>query len=107
MATYSTILASRIQWTEKPGRPQTMGHKASDTVERLTLKECMGFECITLNFLYVVFFLSKLERENFYHQIHTSSKGPIKTLWTLGSFAFGVSSSIKIKLETIFYKCIG
>ena len=37
MATYSTILASRIQWTEKPGRPQTMSHKASDTVERLTL----------------------------------------------------------------------
>ena len=36
-----------------------------------------------------------LEREDFYRQIHMSSKGPIKTLWTLGSFAFGVSSSTK------------
>ena len=29
MATYSTILAWRIQWTEEPGRLQSMGSQES------------------------------------------------------------------------------
>ena len=31
MATHSTILAWKIPWTEKPGRPQSMGSQESDT----------------------------------------------------------------------------
>ena len=34
-ATHSRILALRIPWTEEPGRLQAMGHKESDTTERL------------------------------------------------------------------------
>ena len=37
MATYSSILAWRIVWTEKPGGIQSMGSKESDTTEGLTL----------------------------------------------------------------------
>ena len=36
MATHSSILAWRIPRTEEPGGPQSMGHKESDTTERLT-----------------------------------------------------------------------
>ena len=36
MATHSSILAWRIPHTEEPGGPQSMGHKESDTTERLT-----------------------------------------------------------------------
>ena len=36
MATYSSILAWRIPWTEEPGGLQSMGHKESDTTEWLT-----------------------------------------------------------------------
>ena len=35
MATHSSILAWRIPWTEEPGGLQSMGHKESDTPERL------------------------------------------------------------------------
>ena len=35
MATYSSILASRIPWTEKPGGLQSMGSQESDTTEQL------------------------------------------------------------------------
>ena len=35
MATHSSILAWRIPWTEEPGGLQSMGHKESDTTERL------------------------------------------------------------------------
>ena len=31
MATYSSILAWKIPWTEEPGRLQSMGRKESDT----------------------------------------------------------------------------
>ena len=37
MATYSSILAWRIPWTEEPDGLQFMGHKESDVTERLTL----------------------------------------------------------------------
>ena len=37
MATHSSILAWRIPWTEEPGGLQSVGHKESDTTERLTL----------------------------------------------------------------------
>ena len=37
MATHSSILALRIPWTEETVGLQTMGHKESDTTERLTL----------------------------------------------------------------------
>ena len=37
MATYSSILAWRIPWTEEPGGPQSMGLQESDTTERLIL----------------------------------------------------------------------
>ena len=33
MATHSSILAWRIQWTEEPGRLQFMGWQESDTTE--------------------------------------------------------------------------
>ena len=33
MATYSSILAWRIPWTEGPGRVQSMGSQESDTTE--------------------------------------------------------------------------
>ena len=36
MATYSSILAWRISWTEEPGESQSTGHKESDTTERLS-----------------------------------------------------------------------
>ena len=36
MATYSSILALEIPWTEEPGRPQSMGSQDSDTAERLS-----------------------------------------------------------------------
>ena len=35
MATHSSILAWRIPWIEEPSGPQAMGHKESDTTERL------------------------------------------------------------------------
>ena len=35
--THSSILSWRIPWTEEAGRLQSMGHKESDTTERLTL----------------------------------------------------------------------
>ena len=37
MATYSSILAWRIPWTEEPGRLSPGGHKESGTLELLTL----------------------------------------------------------------------
>ena len=36
MATHSSILGWRISWTEEPGGLQSVGHKESDTTERLT-----------------------------------------------------------------------
>ena len=33
MATYSSVLAWRISWTEEPGESQSTGHKESDTTE--------------------------------------------------------------------------
>ena len=35
MATHSSILAWRIPWTEKPGRPQSLGSQELDTTQRL------------------------------------------------------------------------
>ena len=37
MATYSSILAWRIPWTEEPGRLQSMASKESDRTKQLTL----------------------------------------------------------------------
>ena len=36
MATHSGILAWRIPGTEKPGRLQSVGHKESDSTDRLS-----------------------------------------------------------------------
>ena len=36
MATHFSIIAWRIPWTEEPGELQFIGHKESDTTERLT-----------------------------------------------------------------------
>ena len=35
MAIHSRTIAWKIPWTEEPGRLQSMGHKESDTTERL------------------------------------------------------------------------
>ena len=35
MATHSSTFASKIPWTEEPGRLQSMGRKQLDTTERL------------------------------------------------------------------------
>ena len=37
MATYSSVLAWRIPWSEEPGGRKSMGHKELDTTEYLTL----------------------------------------------------------------------
>ena len=37
MATYSSILASEIPWTEEPGGLQSMGSKKSDMTENARL----------------------------------------------------------------------
>ena len=37
MASHSGILAWRIPWTEKPGGPQSIGHKESNMTEELIL----------------------------------------------------------------------
>ena len=37
MAIHSSILAWRIQWTEKPGRLQFVGSQRVDPTEQLTL----------------------------------------------------------------------
>ena len=37
MASHFNILAWRIPWTEKPGFLQSMGFKASDTTEQLSM----------------------------------------------------------------------
>ena len=42
MATHSSILAWKIRRTEEAGRLQAVGHKESDTTERLTLES--GFK---------------------------------------------------------------
>ena len=43
-ATYSSVLAWRIRWTEDPGRPQTMGCKELDTTEQhLIFQSIMSF----------------------------------------------------------------
>ena len=35
MATHSSTLSGKIPWTEEPGRLRSMGHKQSNTTERL------------------------------------------------------------------------
>ena len=40
MATYSSVLAWRIPWTEEPGGPQSMGSQS--TTERLSLSLSKG-----------------------------------------------------------------
>ena len=41
MATYSSILAWKIPWTENPGGLQSMGHKESDTTEQISVSACV------------------------------------------------------------------
>ena len=38
MATYTSILAWEIPWTEEAGRLQSMGHKESDKTEQLSMR---------------------------------------------------------------------
>ena len=45
MATYSSILAWRISWTEEPGGPQSMGLQELDTTERLILSALIVNVC--------------------------------------------------------------
>ena len=48
MATYSSILAWRISWTEEPGRLySTWGHKESDMTEQLSLSLRLGRKAMT------------------------------------------------------------
>ena len=49
MATYFSILAWRIPWTEEPGGLQSMGVTESDTTERLNFH----FNLIILRFILV------------------------------------------------------
>ena len=57
MATFSSILAWRIPWTEEPGGLQSMGSQEADTTERLTLS--LLSMCIKrlINEQYALFFL--------------------------------------------------
>ena len=48
MATYSSILAWRVPWTEEPGRIQSMGCKDLDTTDRLILS-LFSYICIYIN----------------------------------------------------------
>ena len=43
METHSIILTWRIPWTEEPGRLQSMGCKASDTTEQLSVPFILVF----------------------------------------------------------------
>ena len=43
MATYSSILAWKVSWTEEPGRLQSMGSQESDTTEHAGI--CM-YMCV-------------------------------------------------------------
>ena len=54
MAAHSSILAWKIPWMEEPGRLQSMGHKESDTTERL------HFTSLHYNYLYTLAFLTFL-----------------------------------------------
>ena len=47
MATYSSILAWRIPWTEEPGGLWFMGHKESDMTEQVTLSLSEGSQAET------------------------------------------------------------
>ena len=47
MATHPSILPQRIPWTEESGRLQSMGHKESDTAERLHFLSFFPFSKIT------------------------------------------------------------
>ena len=37
IAKYPSVLAWEIPWTEKPGRPQSMGSQRVDTTEQLSM----------------------------------------------------------------------
>ena len=43
---HSSILAWKIPWTEEPDGLQSMGHKESDTTERLTHTQTAKRQCI-------------------------------------------------------------
>ena len=55
MATYSSILAREIQWTEEPGGVQSMGSQESDTTQRLN-------HSISLIIFFVVYMLESYFR---------------------------------------------
>ena len=48
MATHCSILVWKIPWTEEPGRLQSMGHKESDTTERLDVTSQVLFDFLLL-----------------------------------------------------------
>ena len=61
MATYSSIIACGIPWTEEePGRIQGLGHKESDTTEWLSEHACMEGPWIKTLLLFNIFCLGYL-----------------------------------------------
>ena len=51
VATYSSILAWRIPWTEEPGGLQSMGHKELDMIEWLKFDLKIQDQLIKITFL--------------------------------------------------------
>ena len=48
MATHCSVLAWRIPWTEEPGGIQSMGHKESDTTERLSTHTTLSIDHVKI-----------------------------------------------------------
>ena len=48
MATHCSVLAWRIPWTEEPGELQSMGHKESDTTERLSTHTTLSIDNVKI-----------------------------------------------------------
>ena len=52
MATYSTILAQGIPWTEEPGKLQSMGSQESGMTQQVNHQQCLNWQiknvCISM-----------------------------------------------------------
>ena len=64
MAIHSSILAWRIPWTEEPGGLQSVGHKESDTTERLTLPRILRLKSVFHRFFLITERLIRLSLES-------------------------------------------
>ena len=64
MATHSSILVGRVPRTEEPGGLQSVGHKESDTTERLTLPRILRLKSVFHRFFLITERLIRLSLES-------------------------------------------